>query len=223
MRGDMKNHTKHVQERLTKLRHVESIDLGDGTDPKREFTYIMMQLPAMKLKMEKLAQMEQKAEEIRPFFKTRFAIEEDIPALVDLYNVSFFQAPEPYRPITTEDMQTLFDRATIIIGSLYNKLSSFIILKLETQTNPLTEDIERVGFVCGIAVHPTHREKGVATAIGLAGWNYFADKKITMLKCEVYEKNEPSLGFITWVGFRPVGELIVRVPDIMLLNPLERL
>jgi ribosomal protein S18 acetylase RimI-like enzyme len=102
-------------------------------------------------------------------------------------------------------------------------LSSFIIIKIETQTNPITEDPERVGFICGIAVHPKHREKGVATAIGLAGWNFLADKKIDLLKCDVYVKNEPSLGFITWVGFRPVGELIVRVPDIMSLNPLERL
>ncbi len=117
-------------------------------------------------------------------------------------------------------MRAIFEKSTIIMGSMYGSDAAFIVNKIETQTTE-TGKKERLGVICGIAVHPRFRQKGLATAIALDAYDFFKEKNIDYLQCEVYEKNDPSLSFITWVGFRPAGQLLVKTPSAQQINPLE--
>ncbi len=203
--------------KMTKVIEVEGAKVGD-TAP--TFRYIIMNLPMSKILPEKLDEMATKTRSVRPLLKSWVAGEADIPRLVDLYNASFFQCPDPYRPVTESDMRAIFEKATIIMGSMYGTDAAFIVNKIETQVSATGKN-ERIGVICGIAVHPRFRQKGLATAMGLAAYDFFKDKNVDFLQCEVYEKNDPSMSFITWVGFRPAGQLVVKAPSAQQINPLE--
>lgn len=203
---------------MTRVVEVEGAKAGDAAPA---FRYIIMNLPMNKVSPEKLAEMASKTRQVRPLLKSWVAGEADIPRLVDLYNASFFQCPDPYRPVTEADMRAIFEKSTIIMGTMYGADAAFIVNKIETRTNE-TGKVERLGVICGIAVHPRFRQKGLATAIGLAAYDFFKDKAVDCLQCEVYEKNDPSMAFITWVGFRPAGQLVVKAPSAQQINPLER-
>ncbi|MHA1792892.1 MAG: GNAT family N-acetyltransferase [Promethearchaeota archaeon] len=211
---------KRFRTKISRMIDLGPAELNDAS--KVEFKYIIMNLPVTKILDEKIEEMEEKIASIRSFLKIRFATRDDISGLCDLYNTAFFQCPDPYRPITINDMEVILEKSTILLANLYGMVSGFIILKIEENKGE-NDQIERVGVICGIAVHPRHRKKGVATALGLEGWNYFRDKDLDYLQCEVYEKNEPSMSFIKWVGFRPVGELVIKTPSARELNPLERI
>ena len=203
--------------KMSKVVEVEGTKLGEESP---SFKYIIMNLPFNKINAEKLAEMDGKIRQVKAFIKSRKAEEKDIPNLVALYNVSFFQCPDPYRPVTEEDMRAILEKSVILIGSMYGVDAVFIVVKMENIPNEAGK-YERVGVICGIAVHPRFRQKGVATAIGLEAYKYLLDKNIDYLQCEVYETNGPSMAFITWLGFRPVGELIVKAPSVAQVNPLE--
>lgn len=204
---------------MTRVEEIKPEEIEEGA---AVFKYIIMQLPMEKMSEEKLKEMDQKTGIIKSSFKTQIASEEKIPALKDLYNTCFFQAPDPYRPVTIDDMKEIYERCTIIIGRLYGMDVGFIVLKLEQSKND-DGGTDKVGVVCGIAVHPRHRQKGIATALGIAAYDFLSKRNLDYLECEVFEENEPSLSFITWVGFRPVGELIVKAPSVEDVNPLERI
>lgn len=204
---------------MTRVIEIEGAKVGDATPA---FRYIIMNLPMSKISQEKLAEMAAKVRQVKPLLKTWIASEADIPRLVDLYNASFFQCPDPYRPVTEADMRSIFEKSTIIMGNMYGIDAAFIVNKIESRVAE-TGKVERLGVICGIAVHPRFRQKGLATAIGLVAYDFFKDKGVDYLQCEVYEKNDPSMSFITWVGFRPAGQLVVKTPSAQQINPLERL
>jgi ribosomal protein S18 acetylase RimI-like enzyme len=212
----------NIQQRIRRLKmtrviEVEGAKVGD-TAP--AFRYVIMNLPISKISSEKLAEMASKTQQVRPMLKTWVASEADIPRLVDLYNASFFQCPDPYRPVTESDMRAIFEKSTVIMGSMYGMDAAFIVNKIETHASETGKN-ERLGVICGIAVHPRFRQKGLATAIGLDAYDFFKDKNVDYLQCVVYEKNDPSMSFITWVGFRPAGQLVVKAPSAQQINPLE--
>jgi len=203
--------------KMTKVVEVEGAKVGDAAPT---FRYIIMNLPMSRVSKEKLDEMAAKTRQVRPLLKSWVATEADIPRLVDLYNASFFQCPDPYRPVTEADMRAIFEKSTIIMGSMYGMDAAFIVNKIETSVTETGKE-EHVGVICGIAVHPRFRQKGLATAIGLDAYEFFKTQKIDYLQCEVYEKNDPSMSFITWVGFRPAGQLVVKTPSAQQINPLE--
>ncbi len=236
-----------IRQRARRLKMHRVVHVGTPVGPehddvnKQVFKYIVMDLPVSKISNEKLAEMRQKSGTTASLLHARVAKSSDIPGLCDLYNASFFQCPDPYRPVTLDDMQAIFDHATILIGSLYGADTAFIVVKIEKQVaggrqcgaprfegetkeapQPV-QGVRRVGVICGIAVHPRHRQRGVATALGLRAWDHLKDKGLDCLQCEVYEKNSPSLSFITWVGFRPTTTLDVRAGSAAEINPLERI
>ncbi|MHA1679549.1 MAG: GNAT family N-acetyltransferase [Promethearchaeota archaeon] len=219
----VKRRIEQIVKRVKRLKISHVIEVGDPSVEKgKQFRYIIMNLPVDKISSAKLSEMEAKCGFIHKMVKVRPASRDDIPDLCDLYNTAFFQCPDPYRPISLADMEQIFQKSTIIIAYLYGAPAGFIIIKMETKELEGGAH-EKIGVIAGIAVHPRHRNKGVATAIGLEAWGYLEDKGLDYLQCEVYEQNNPSLSFITWVGFRPVGELIMKVPSASEINPLERI
>ena len=212
-----------IQQRVRRLKMSRVIEISPEqiTEESPGFRFIVMKLPISKISEEKLAEMATKSRMVKQTSKFRFAMEKDIPGLCDLYNLSFFQCPDPYRPVTLEDMQLILEKSTILIVTLYGQDAGFIVMKLETKETD-AGTTEHSGVICGIAVHPRYRQRGLATAIGLEAWqSFFKLKDLDYLECEVYEKNGPSLAFISWVGFRPAGELIVKAPSAAQINPLE--
>ena len=68
-----------------------------------------------------------------------------------------------------------------------------------------------------------HQRAATRAAPTGAAFDFLSKQNLDYLECEVFEENEPSLSFITWVGFRPVGELIVKAPSVDDVNPLEHI
>jgi ribosomal protein S18 acetylase RimI-like enzyme len=213
---------ENIQQRIRRLKMTKVVDVEGAKigDTAPVFRYVIMNLPISKISKEKLDEMAAKTRMVRPLLKSWIASEADISRLVELYNASFFQCPDPYRPVTESDMRAIFEKSTIIMGSMYGMDAAFIVNKIETQATETGKN-ERLGVICGIAVHPRFRQKGLATAIGLDAYEFFKDKHVDYLQCEVYEKNDPSMSFITWVGFRPAGSLVLKAPSAQQINPLE--
>jgi ribosomal protein S18 acetylase RimI-like enzyme len=212
-----------IQQRVRRLKMSRVVEIApeEITEESPGFRFIIMKLPISKISDEKLAEMAAKSRLLKQTVKFRIAEDKDIPGLCDLYNTAFFQCPDPYRPITLDDMQAMLERSTILIANLYGQDAGFIVMKLETKENDAGVT-EHSGVICGIAVQPRYRQRGLATAIGLQSWeSFFKLKELDYLECEVYEKNGPSIAFISWVGFRPAGELVVKTPSAAQINPLD--
>jgi len=174
----VKHRVASIQQRVRRLKMSRVVEIAPGeiTEESPGFRFIVMRLPILKISAEKLAEMATKSRTVRQTAKFRFAEEKDIPGLCDLYNTAFFQCPDPYRPVTLDDMRAILERSTILIVNLYGQDAGFIVMKLESKENE-AGTIEQSGVICGIAVQPRYRQRGLATAIGLQAWEFFFKQK----------------------------------------------
>jgi ribosomal protein S18 acetylase RimI-like enzyme len=53
----------------------------------------------------------------------------------------------------------------------------------------------------------------LGTILGLAAWNYFKEKGLKELRCEVYKENLRSYNFIKSLNFEEFGEEVYRKED----------
>ncbi|MHA1370967.1 MAG: GNAT family N-acetyltransferase [Promethearchaeota archaeon] len=220
------DYINRIKKRVKQLKSRQVLEIGDdATEKERVFRYIIMNLPVAMISTKKLQEMEAKVKDIIGFIRIRKAAEDDITDLCKLYNTAFFQCPDPYRPVSVEDMKKIFENSTILIANIYKTDAAFIVLKIENdiEDSESGKHVKKIGVIAGIAVHPHYRRRGIATALGLATWDCFKKENLDLLQCEVYEDNIPSLSFITWLGFRPAGELIIKAPTVEHVNPLERI
>ncbi len=122
----------------------------------------------------------------------------------NLYNLVFMASPDPYRPITPEEVK-LFNEDWTFVAYLYGKAVGFIALTLETDEDTK----ERLGVIAGIGVSPSHRRKGIALALASKATEFFLEHDVDKLVCEVYVENEPSRKFIESLGFKEAGIIYI--------------
>jgi ribosomal protein S18 acetylase RimI-like enzyme len=122
-----------------------------------------------------------------------------------LYNAIFIAAPDPSRIVTLEDVLT-FPESRTFIATLWHTFAGFVYLTIEE--DPLGTG-EVVGAIAGIGVLPKYRGKKIGLQLLRHSVNYFEDKGIEKLICEVYEHNEASLAMFKGLGMEIVGEMIL--------------
>ncbi|MFV2013925.1 MAG: N-acetyltransferase family protein [Candidatus Heimdallarchaeota archaeon] len=122
-----------------------------------------------------------------------------------LYNAIFIAAPDPSRMVTLEDVQT-FPASRTFVATLWHTFAGFVYLTIEK--DPLGSG-DVVGAIAGIGVLPKFRGRKIGLQLLRQSINYFKDKGIEKLICEVYEHNEASLSMFRNLGMEIVGKMIL--------------
>ena len=121
----------------------------------------------------------------------------DIPSVLDLYNRSFITANTPLERITIDYLEALHDipEVSIYIAKVYGLPAGFMILDFEGINH-------EYGFITALGIIPKFQRRGVGLALGLRAWNHFRERSVKELRCEVYYRNENSIGFLKSLKFQ---------------------
>jgi len=173
--------------------------------------YIQMRLPVEKITKDFENDLEKKIEENIFKAKIREAIESDIQVIVDIYNKSWLTSNTPFRPLDKTTIKKIFNdpNTKFLIAKVYGIDSAFVILDFEGEN-------KEYGVIAGLGVLPRFQRRGLGTVIGLAAWNYFKDKGVKELRCEVYKDNQTSYEFIKGLQFEEFGIKVYRKEDFEL-------
>jgi len=178
---------------------------------KEGLTYIQMKLPVEKITEEFENEIKKKVEKNFLGAKIREAKEEDLETVMQIHNRAWMTANEPFRPIELESLKRIheYPETEILIAKVYGMDGGFIILDREG-------DNDEIGVIAGLGVLPRYQRKGLGTVLGMAAWNYFKEKDVSELRCEVYENNEVSYGFIKSLGFQEYDKVTYKKDDFLL-------
>ena len=173
--------------------------------------YIQMRLPVDKITKEFEDSLKEKIEHNIYHAIIREATEKDLQSVVNIYNKAWLTASTPFRPITGETLKKIFvDPDTVfLIATAYGIDGAFAILDFEGEN-------KEYGVIAGLGVLPRFQHKGLGTVIGMAAWNYFKNKGVKELRCEVYKGNEKSFNFIKGLEFEVYGQKAYRKEDFEL-------
>ena len=197
--------------------HLEK-DSGKGkiTDLQKQIlnngmVYLQMRLPIEKITKEFENTLRVKIEKNIYRANIREAELKDLSIITDIYNKSWLTSSTPFRPIEKETLKQIFnDQNTVfLIANVYSRDGGFIILDFEGENN-------EYGVIAGLGVLPRFQGKGLGTILGMAAWNYFKEKGLKELRCEVYEDNQKSFNFIEGLNFEEFGRMVYRKEDFEL-------
>ena len=170
--------------------------------------YIQMRLPVVKITPEFEKKIKEKVDKNILQAKIREADSEDLKSVVALYNRSWMTSNTPYSPISVESMKIIFKapETKILIAKVYGSDGAFVILDFEGPNN-------QYGIIAGLGVIPRFQRKGLGTVIGAAAWNYFKEKGVKELRCEVFKDNTVSYNFIKSIGFEEFNRITYKNED----------
>jgi ribosomal protein S18 acetylase RimI-like enzyme len=173
--------------------------------------YLQMRLPIEKITKEFENTLREKIEKKIYRANIREAELKDLSIITDIYNKSWLTSSTPFRPIQRETLKKIFnDHNTVfLIANVYSSDGGFVILDFEGENN-------EYGVITGLGVLPRFQGKGLGTILGMAAWNYFKEKGLKELRCEVYEDNKKSFNFIEGLNFEEFGRIIYRKEDFEL-------
>lgn len=159
--------------------------------------YYQMHLPVRDISKEFEESLRKKIEQNILQAKIREATIKDLDAIVNIHNRSWLTSQTPYRAITHDDFIKIFKDpiCIILIAKVYGIDGGFIILDFEGDNN-------EIGIIAALGILPRFQKKGLGTVLGMAGWNYFKEKGVKELRCEVYKDNQISKAFIMGLGFK---------------------
>ena len=173
--------------------------------------YIQMRLPIEKITVE----FENKLKEVinRGILraKIREASEGDLVNVMNIYNKAWMTSNEPFAPMRIESLKKIFNipEITMLIANVYGSDAGFIILDFEG-------DNKEYGVIAGLGIMPRFQRKGLGKILGMAAWNFFKQKGVKELRCEVYVDNKASYNFIKSLGFEESGTKIYKKEDFHL-------
>jgi len=173
--------------------------------------YLQMRLPIEKITKEFENTLREKIEKKIYRANIREAELKDLSIITDIYNKSWLTSSTPFRPIQKETLIKIFkDQNTIfLIAKVYDSDGGFVILDFEGEN-------DEYGVIAGLGVLPRFQGKGLGTILGMAAWNYFKEKGLKELRCEVYEDNQKSFNFIEGLNFEEFGRILYRKEDFEL-------
>ncbi len=183
---------KKAQEKV-KYDTIEEQILREG------MVYRQMRLPVEKITPEFEAELKKRVEENFLHAKIRIVEREshhDLRSVMNIYNKAWLTSSTPFRPLTLESLIKIFNDpdTSILIAKVWDQDIGFCILDLE---GPKKD----IGVIAGLGVVPRYQRKGLGTVLGMAVWNFFKEKGVKELRCEVYKDNVISYSFIKWIGF----------------------
>jgi ribosomal protein S18 acetylase RimI-like enzyme len=178
--------------------------------------YIQMKLPVEKITPEFEAELIETIEKNFIHANIREATRKDLKILMDLYNKAWLTSNTPFRPITIDSLrQIIEDPDTVfLISKVYGIDAGFVILDFEGKN-------KEYGIIAGLGVLPRFQRKGLGTILGMAAWNYFKNKGVIELRCEVYKNNLGSHSFIKWIGFEEYKKMLYRKEDFLIEEEIE--
>ena len=173
--------------------------------------YLQMRLPIEKITKEFENTLKEKIEKKIYRANIRVAELKDLSIITDIYNKSWLTSSTPFRPIQRETLKKIFtDQNTVfLIANVYGTDGGFVILDFEGENN-------EYGVIAGLGVSPRFQGKGLGTILGMAAWNYFKEKGLKELRCEVYKDNQKSFNFIKGLNFEEFGRIVYRKEDFEL-------
>ncbi len=173
--------------------------------------YLQMRLPIEKITKEFENTLRRKIE--KKIYRANISEAElkDLSSITDIYNKSWLTSSTPFRPIQKGTLKKIFnDQNTVfLIAKVYDSYAGFIILDFEGENN-------EYGVIAGLGVLPRFQGKGLGTILGMAAWNYFKEKGLKELRCEVYNDNQKSFNFIKGLKFEEFGRIVYRKEDFEL-------
>ncbi len=173
--------------------------------------YLQMKLPVNKITKEFENSLKEKIEHKIFHARIREATEGDLTSIKNIYNRAWLTSNTPFRPIERDTLKKIFkDPETVfLVAKVYDIDGGFVILDFEG-------DNKEYGVIAGLGVLPRFQGKGLGTILGLAAWNYFKEKGLKELRCEVYKDNQKSYNFIKGLNFEECGKKIYRKEDFEL-------
>lgn len=173
-------------------------------------TYIQMKLPVNDITPEFEAKVKAKVRKNFLNAKIREATRKDLPKVMQIHNRAWLTANEPFRPIELDSLEKIYKypETEILIAKVYGKDGGFIILDREGMNN-------EIGVIAGLGVLPRYQRKGLGTVLAVAAWNYFKEKEVEELRCEVYEDNHVSYDFIESLGFKEYDRVTYTKDDFI--------
>jgi len=170
--------------------------------------YIQMKLPVVNITSAFEEMLTEKVEHNILRAKIREAKVEDLESVAFLYNRSWLTSSTPYSMITIESLKTILEypETIILIARVYGSDAAFVILDYEGPKN-------EHGIIAGLGVIPRFQREGIGTVIGMAAWNYFKNKGVKELRCEVYKDNIVSYNFIKSIGFEEFARKVYKSED----------
>ena len=221
MQGKKKDIKKKLSLKKRALRsyflHIEK-DSGKVRIPELQkqilnngMVYLQMRLPIDKITKEFENALKDKIEKSIYQANIREAKLKDLSIITDIYNKSWLLSSTPFRPIQKETLKSIFnDQNTVfLIANVYGNDGGFIILDFEGLNNEF-------GVIAGLGVLPRFQGKGLGTTLGMAAWNFFKEKGLKELRCEVFKDNKNSFNFIKGLNFEEFGHIIYRKEDFEL-------
>jgi ribosomal protein S18 acetylase RimI-like enzyme len=130
----------------------------------------------------------------KPYDKTT-----DDNLFVDLANKIILTSPDPYRPLMLVDGDK-FSEGTFIVY-LHGHPIGFLVCTVEEEND------ERLGVIAGLGMLPRYRQQRLGMLTCLKAAEFFKDKQVDALVCDVFEGNKPSYSLITSMGFEYSHEL----------------
>lgn len=131
--------------------------------------------------------------------------ETDLEKFTELYNAIFLAAPDPSRSLTLEEAKS-FEEESTFVALLGSTFAGFIYLTID---HAFTDPKALAGAIAGIGVLARYRGKKIGIRLLNHAIDYFKDKGVEYLICEVYEKNEPSRRMFEGMGMKIVGYMIL--------------
>ncbi len=173
--------------------------------------YLQMRLPINRITNEYENSLKEKIEHKIFHAKIREATENDLATVKNIYNKAWLTSNTPFRAIEKDTLKKIFNApgTVFLIAKIYNIDGGFIILDFEGENNEF-------GVIAGLGVLPRFQCKGLGTILGMAAWNFFKEKGLKELRCEVYKDNQISYNFIKGLNFEEFGKKIYRKEDFEL-------
>ncbi len=173
--------------------------------------YLQMRLPINKITKDFENSLRDKIEHKIFHASIREATKSDLTSVQSIYNRAWLTSNTPFRPIERDTLKKIFnDPDTVfLIAKVYSIDGGFVILDFEGEN-------KEYGVIAGLGVLPRFQGKGLGTILGLAAWNYFKEKGLEELRCEVYKDNQKSYKFVKGLNFEEFGKKIYRKEDFEL-------
>ncbi len=189
------------------VKHLSRNDLERGLSKPGKHLFYRMEMPFQKT-LDQLDELKFKLDQsaISKEVKIKNLIHpDDTLNFMFLYNAIFIAAPDPSRTITLEDAEK-FPSDRTFIATLWHSFAGFIYLTVEK--DPMGSE-EIVGAIAGIGVLPKNRGRKIGLKLIKHAIEYFKNKNIEKLICEIYERNQASLNLFKGMGMDIVGEMIL--------------
>ncbi len=221
MRGKKRDIKQKLNLKKRALRsYFLHIDKDSGTDNITDLqkqilnngmVYLQMRLPIDEITKGFENTLREKVEKNIYRANIREADLKDLSIITEIYNRSWLTSSTPFRPIERGTLKKIFnDQNTVfLIAKVYDSDGGFIILDFEGENN-------EYGVIAGLGVLPRFQGKGLGTILGMAAWNFFKEKGLKELRCEVYEDNQKSFNFIKGLNFEEFGRVVYRKEDFEL-------